>query len=81
MYSIGAFDAKTRLSELLARAERGESFVITKHGRAVARLVPEKEADPKRIAAAVASLKSFRGALKGSSLEELRSDRLEGHRF
>lgn len=37
---IGAYDAKTHLPRLLAEVERGESITITKHGRAVARLVP-----------------------------------------
>jgi prevent-host-death family protein len=37
---IGAYEAKTRFSELIARAEQGESFVITKHGREVARIEP-----------------------------------------
>lgn len=40
MTEIGAFAAKTRLSELLARAESGEEIVITKRGRPVAKLVP-----------------------------------------
>ena len=38
--TVGAFEAKTHLSELLARAEEGEEVTITKHGRPVARLVP-----------------------------------------
>lgn len=33
-------DAKTRLSELLARVERGEAIVVARAGRPVARLVP-----------------------------------------
>jgi prevent-host-death family protein len=33
-------DAKTRLSELLARVERGEEFVIARGGKPVARLAP-----------------------------------------
>ena len=37
---IGAFEAKTRLSELLRQTERGRSFVILRRGKAVARLVP-----------------------------------------
>jgi prevent-host-death family protein len=41
--SIGAFEAKTRLSELLQRVEAGEQVTITKHGRPVARLVPIRE--------------------------------------
>jgi prevent-host-death family protein len=38
--TVGAFEAKTHLSALLERAEKGESITITKHGRPVARLVP-----------------------------------------
>lgn len=36
----GAFEAKNKLSELLDRAERGEEVVITRRGKASARLVP-----------------------------------------
>lgn len=38
--SIGTFEAKTHLSELLERVAAGESFVITRRGQPVARLVP-----------------------------------------
>jgi prevent-host-death family protein len=41
--SVGAFEAKTHLSELLQRVEAGEQVTITKHGRPVARLVPVQE--------------------------------------
>jgi prevent-host-death family protein len=41
--SIGAFDAKTHLSALLERVAHGESFVIKRRGKPVARLIP---ADP-----------------------------------
>lgn len=81
MESIGAFDAKTRLSELLDRASRGESFLITKHGRPIARLVPEGEEDHRRVAAAVERLKSFRGTLKGTTINDVLRDRDEGRRF
>ncbi len=81
METIGAFDAKTRLSELLARAARGESFVITKHGRPVARIVPATEEETARIAAAAERLRSFRGLLKGVSLDDMRGARHEGHRY
>ena len=37
---IGAFDAKTKLSEILRKVDRGERFTITVRGRAVANLVP-----------------------------------------
>ena len=39
--TIGAFEAKKKFSELLSRvAEAGAEFVITKHDRPIARLVP-----------------------------------------
>lgn len=37
---IGAYEAKTRFSELLELAEAGEEITITRHGNPVARLVP-----------------------------------------
>jgi prevent-host-death family protein len=40
MQEMGAFEAKNKLAALLDRVERGEEIVITRHGRAVARLVP-----------------------------------------
>lgn len=36
--TIGAYDAKARLSELLDRVEKGEQIVITRHGKPIARL-------------------------------------------
>ena len=38
--SVGAYEAKTRLGELLAEVEQGSSFVITRHGKPIARLLP-----------------------------------------
>lgn len=40
MREIGAFEAKNTLGSLLDHVERGEEIVITRHGRPVARLVP-----------------------------------------
>jgi prevent-host-death family protein len=40
IHTVGAFEAKTHLSELLRRTENGEEFVIERRGRPVARLVP-----------------------------------------
>jgi prevent-host-death family protein len=41
MITVGAFEAKTKFSELLDRVERGEEVVVTRHGKTVARIVPE----------------------------------------
>ena len=57
---VGAFEAKNRLSELLRATEAGRSFVITRRGRAVARLVPavdESSRDLRELQAAFAELR------------------------
>jgi prevent-host-death family protein len=38
---IGAFEAKNKLSALLDRVELGEVIVITRHGKPIAKLVPD----------------------------------------
>ena len=82
METIAAFDAKTRLAELLDRAAKGESFQITKHGRPVGKIVPpDSVRDPKVLAEAVARLKSFKGTLKGMRQKDLAALKHEGHRF
>lgn len=40
MLRKGAEEARNRLPELLAAAEKGRSTIITRHGRPVAALVP-----------------------------------------
>lgn len=65
MSEIGAYEAKTHLPKLLARVEKGESFVITRHGRAVAELIPVCKQDEKSIRLAIADLRSFREELAG----------------
>ena len=41
--TVGAYEAKTHLSELLEKVEAGEEITITKHGTPVAKLVPVKK--------------------------------------
>ena len=41
MADVTAFEAKTRFGELLERVAKGEQVVITRHGKPVARLIPE----------------------------------------
>ena len=57
---IGAFDAKTKLSEILRKVEQGERFTITRRGRAVANLVPvAPDRSRAKVAAAVEALLHF----------------------
>lgn len=74
MEEVGAFDAKTHFSELLRRVEEGETITITRHGRAVARLVPLPDAARLQRENSVSALKRFaKGKRLGDrSIRELR---------
>ena len=66
MESIGLFEAKTHLSELIARAERGEEVIITRHNKPVAKLVPMVDhpaLDVEKRRQAVAALQALRDEL------------------
>lgn len=80
MPRIGAFDAKTHLPQLLRRVQEGERFVISKHGRPVAELIPFRQRDPVRIRAAIDRLAAFQKthSLRGLSVRQLIED---GRRF
>ncbi len=59
MSEIGALEAKTHLPELLRRVEAGERFVITRHNRPVAELVPLRPRDDAMVQSAIDELKAF----------------------
>ncbi|MGH8704283.1 MAG: type II toxin-antitoxin system Phd/YefM family antitoxin [Burkholderiales bacterium] len=40
MITVGSFEAKTKLAELLDKVEAGDVVTITRRGKPVARLVP-----------------------------------------
>ena len=76
MSEVGAFEAKTNLSQLLKRVEAGERFVITKHSRPVAELIPFRPRDAEKIRAAIDSLKAFQEThtLAGLSVRQMIKD-------
>jgi prevent-host-death family protein len=63
MATVTAFQAKTRFGELLDRVVRGEEIIITRHEKAVARLVPESGANLEDIRQAVAELRAGRSLI------------------
>lgn len=58
--TVGAYEAKTHLAELLDRVERGERVTITRHGRPVAVLVPPAGLPGRTAEEAVAALLDLR---------------------
>ena len=82
MLEIGAFEAKNTLGSLLDRVEAGEEIRITRHGKPVARLIPDI---PIRISRSQAAAKKIRGMAKSRKAgsfdwEEWKSYRDEGRR-
>ena len=83
MDTVGAFEAKTKLSELLDLVERGSEITITRRGEPVARLVPISRGDEKaRIKALIEEIKETRkeSGLKHTTLAEMMEWRKEGRR-
>jgi prevent-host-death family protein len=68
MTTIGAYEAKTRFSELIRRVSGGEQIVITHHGVPVAVLAPVQPASVGSPREVIAAIKTFRA---GRSLGEL----------
>lgn len=63
-YTVGAYEAKTHLSELLEKVEAGEEITITKHGAPVAKLVPvRKEVRPEERVAAIHRIQKLASGL------------------
>jgi prevent-host-death family protein len=54
---VGAYEAKTKFSELIARVENGERFIVTKNGRPVARIEPARAVGREQARRAVESIR------------------------
>jgi prevent-host-death family protein len=75
MLTIGVYEAKTRLSDLLGRVDNGETITITRHGRPVAALVPISQVQQPDIAVTIRKVKEFGlGRSLGTSIGEARED-------
>jgi len=62
--TVGAYEAKTHLSKLLAAVEKGETVVITRHGKEVAHLTPP----PRRALTPAEAIEGLRELSRGITL-------------
>ncbi len=82
MREIQASEAKTHLPQLLDDVERGETILITRHGRPIARLVPEADRRQAEINQAVANIRTMRKSETNKlTLEEILASQHEGHKY
>lgn len=80
MKSVGAFEAKTRLNELVRRVSDGETIRITRRGVPIAKLVPLENKGKEDVVKAVRELREIRKKLSlgGLSIRKLID---EGRRY
>lgn len=79
MITVGTYEAKTHLPSLIEKVEGGESVMITRHGKPVARIVPVAEMNESRRRTGrqvVAEFRKLRQSVKpgGPSVRELIND-------
>lgn len=81
--TVGVYEAKSRLSELIEEVEAGGEVLITRHGIPVARLVPSRESTEhaRGVAETLDALRALSAKFpRDLTLEELREYRAEGRR-
>jgi prevent-host-death family protein len=71
--TVGAYEAKTKLPELLKRVESGEHITIARHGTPIAVLIPVGEYPRRDPRAAAEALREFAltHSLGGMSVREM----------
>jgi prevent-host-death family protein len=80
MRQIQASEAKARLAQLLDEVERGETVIITRHGHAIARLVPETDRRQADINDAITCIEARRHYAPRITAKEIRIAREEGRK-
>ena len=83
MLQVQATEAKANFAELLRTVESGETVVITRHGKKIARLVPDADQERADRKAVVERLREMRKKWQptGMTREEILAARHEGHRY
>ena len=83
MREVQATEAKARLAELIRAVEHGETVAITRHGKAVAHLVPAVAQDRAGRESAIERFRERRAGWRkvAFSTDEILAARHEGHRL
>jgi prevent-host-death family protein len=59
MRTVGSYELKTHLSEVLDAVEHGQSVIVTRHGKPIARITPNGEEKREQVKQAVEALRQF----------------------
>ena len=80
MSTVGAYEAKTRLPELLRSVEQGETVTITRRGVPIARIVGIDDRGNERLGAIIDRLRAARSRRASVSAREILAARDAGRR-
>jgi prevent-host-death family protein len=82
---VQASEAKTHLPRLLDEVERGETIIITRRGRRIARIEPDPERGQQEIDEAIDNITQFGNEIKKRngkiSIDEIISPIHAGHKY
>ncbi len=81
MREVQSSDAKAHLPQILDEVERGETIIITRHGRPIARIVPEADSREAATRRTMERIRAFRQTMPRLSAGEIFSARHEGHKY
>jgi prevent-host-death family protein len=78
--TVSSYEAKTQLPRLIRAAERGETVIITRHGKPVAQLGPVQDRRREEIAEVIERMKRARALRPRVTVEEILAARDEGRK-
>lgn len=59
MKSVGSYEAKTHLPSLLGQVEKGESIIITKRGKVIAKIIPASDAEQQDVKQVIDEFRAY----------------------
>ena len=78
---VQASEAKTHLPRLLGDVERGETIIITRHGRPIAQIVPEASQRQRKIDEAIYDITELAKHSPKVTVDEILSLIREGRKY
>jgi len=81
MREIQSSEAKARLPHYLDEVERGETLIITRHGKPIAHLIPAPDLDRDRVRLSLDRIAAVRQTAGKMTLNEILAARHEGHKY
>ena len=73
MKIVGSFEAKTHLPEILKQVESGETVIVTRHGRPIAKISPLTKA-PGSAGEVLRKMRELRLNIEADAIREMRDE-------